>query len=146
MKDLLITLLNTAFWGRTAFRYGWRILCSAEGRADAVVRPKPAFFTVSDWNAGLRDHRNGRTGCRSLIPNLTSGALSNPADTAYLDCFLFNTCRAEVIHYVIGVLGWVSLVFCLLSADRWTGMAHPVCGQQYGDSAGEPAVRMDSAV
>ncbi len=24
----------------------------------------------------------------------------------------------EVIHYVIGVLGWVSLVFCLLSADR----------------------------
>lgn len=39
-------------------------------------------------------------------------------DTAYLDRFLFITCRAEVIHYVIGVLGWLSLFFCLLSANR----------------------------
>ncbi|MBS6777667.1 MAG: hypothetical protein KH222_08920, partial [Butyricicoccus pullicaecorum] len=44
--------------------------------------------------------------------------LKSGRDPAYLDRFLFITCRAEVIHYVIGVLGWVSLVFCLLSADR----------------------------
>ena len=29
---------------RTAFRYGWRSVRSAAGRADAMVRPKPAFF------------------------------------------------------------------------------------------------------
>ena len=31
---------------------------------------------------------------------------------------LYITCRAEVSRDVSGVLGWVSLVFCLLSADR----------------------------
>ena len=36
MKDLLITLLNTAFWFGLHF--------GTEGRADAMVRPKPAFF------------------------------------------------------------------------------------------------------
>ena len=85
---------------RTAFRYGWRGVRSAEGRANAMVRPKPAFF---------HGFRLGNAG----FPHLKSGR-----DTAYLDRFLFITCRAEVIHYVIGVLGWVSLVFCLLSADR----------------------------
>lgn len=51
-------------------------------------------------------------------PEFDKRHLKSGRDTAYLDRFLFITCRAEVIHYVIGVLGWVSLVFCLLSADR----------------------------
>ena len=51
-------------------------------------------------------------------PEFDKRHLKSGRDTAYLDRFLFITCRAEVIHYVIGVLGWVSLTFCLLSADR----------------------------
>ena len=43
MKDLLITLLNTAFWVGLHFGTAGGV-CSAAGRADTVVRPKPAFF------------------------------------------------------------------------------------------------------
>ncbi len=47
MKDLLITLLNTAFW--VGLHFG-----TAEGRADAVVRHKPAFFHgIRPGNAGF---------------------------------------------------------------------------------------------
>ena len=103
---------------RTAFRYGWRGVRSAEGRADAVVRPKPA---VSDWE--MRFFRKiGLPKWKDRLPQFNpefdKRHLKSGRDTAYLDRFLFITCRAEVIHYVIGVLGWVSLVFCLLSADR----------------------------
>ena len=65
--------------------------------------------------------RYGWRGVRRLPqfnPEFDKRHLKSGRDTAYLDRFLFITCRAEVIHYVIGVLGWVSLVFCLLSADR----------------------------
>lgn len=106
---------------RTAFRYGWRGVRSAEGRADAMVRPKPRFSRFPTGKCGF----SARSVCRKwkdrlpqFNPEFDKRHLKSGRDTAYLDRFLFITCRAEVIHYVIGVLGWVSLVFCLLSADR----------------------------
>ena len=88
MKDLLITLLNTAFWFGLHFGTAGAVCALPKDVQMRWFDPNRRFFTVSDW------------------------------EMAYLDRFLFITCRAEVIHYVIGVLGWVSLVFCLLSADR----------------------------
>ena len=102
--------------GRTAFRYGWRGVRSAEGRANAVVRPEPTVFHgFRLGNAGLPKWKDRLP---QFNPEFDKRHLKSGRDTAYLDRFLFITCRAEVIHYVIGVLGWVSLTFCLLSADR----------------------------
>ena len=121
MKDLLITLLNTAFWfglhfGTAGAVCALRRTCRRNGSTQTGVFSR--FPTGKCGFSARSVCRNGRTGCRSSIPNLTSGTSNPGRDTAYLDRFLFITCRAEVIHYVIGVLGWVSLVFCLLSADR----------------------------
>ena len=44
MKDLLITLLNTAFWVGLHFGTAGVFCALTEGRADTVVRPKPALF------------------------------------------------------------------------------------------------------
>ena len=120
MKDLLYPAEYSVLV-RTAFRYGWRILRSAEGRADTVVRPEPAFFHgFRLGNAGFPQDRSAEMEGRlpQFNPEFDKRHLKSGRDPAYLDRFLFITCRAEVIHYVIGVLGWVSLVFCLLSADR----------------------------
>ena len=48
MKDLLITLLNTAFWFGLHFGTAGAV-CALPKDADAVVRPQPTVFTVSDW-------------------------------------------------------------------------------------------------
>ena len=115
MKDLLITLLNTAFLGRTAFQYGWRGVRSAEGRANAMVQPKPAFFTVSDWE--MRVFRKiGLPKWKDRLPqfNPRFDKAAPQIRAGYgipRPFFCSSTCRAEVIHYVISVLGWVSLVF-----------------------------------
>ena len=43
--------------------------------------------------------------------------LRKKLSAAYLEEFIFNTCRAEVIHTGIALLGYLSLLFCLLCDD-----------------------------
>ena len=121
MKDLLITLLNTAFWFGLHFGTAGAVCALPKDVQTQWFDPNRRFFTVSDWE--MRVFRKiGLPKWKDRLPQLNpefdKRHLKSGRDTAYLDRFLFITCRAEVIHYVIGVLGWVSLVFCLLSADR----------------------------
>ena len=106
---------------RTAFRYGCAVCALPKDVQTRWFDPNRRFFTVSDWE--MRVFRkiglpNWKDRLPQFNPEFDKRHLKSGRDTAYLDRFLFITCRAEVIHYVIGVLGWVSLVFCLLSADR----------------------------
>ena len=148
MKDLLITLLNTAFWFGLHFGTAGVVCALPKDVQTRWFDPNRRFFAVSDWE--MRVFRKiGLPKWKDRLPQFNpefdKRHLKSGRDTAYLDRFLFITCRAEVIHYVIGVLGWVSLVF--LSAEhRPDGVAHPVCSHCACDSAGEPAVRVDSAV
>ena len=76
--------------------------------------PNRRFFTVSDWEMRVfpQDRSAEMEGPAAAVQSeFDKRHLKSGRDTAYLDRFLFITCRAEVIHYVIGVLGWVSLVF-----------------------------------
>lgn len=121
MKDLLITLLNTAFWFGLHFGTAGAVCALPKDVQTRWFDPNRRFFTVSDWE--MRVFRKiGLPKWKDRLPQFNpefdKRHLKSGRDTAYLDRFLFITCRAEVIHYVIGVLGWLSLVFCLLSADR----------------------------
>lgn len=121
MKDLLITLLNTAFWFGLHFGTAGAVCALPQDVQTQWFDPNRRFFTVSDWE--MRVFRKiGLPKWKDRLPQFNTEFdkrhLKSGRDTAYLDRFLFITCRAEVIHYVIGVLGWVSLGFCLLSANR----------------------------
>ena len=147
MKDLLITLLNTAFWFGLHFRYGWRGVRSAEGRANAMVRPKPAFFHgFRLGNAVFR--KIGLPKWKDRLPQFNpefdKRHLKSGRDTAYLDRFLF-ICRAEVIHYVIRRARLGIARFCLLSADRTAWLIRYAVIALAIQLANLP-VRVDSAV
>lgn len=118
MKDLLITLLNTAFWVGLHFGTAGAVCALPKDVQTRWFDPNRRFFTVSDWE--MRVFRKiGLPKWKDRLPQFNpefdKRHLKSGRDTAYLDRFLFITCRAEVIHYVIGVLGWVSLTFCLLA-------------------------------
>ncbi len=120
MDAWLLTLLNTAFW--LTLHYGFagfvtHLPKSLQTKWFDHQRPR---FQVSDkemaWYRRInlpkwKDHLpqfNRDFDKRHLRKNLSA---------EYLEIFLFNTCRAEVIHVAIAILGWLSLLFCLLCDD-----------------------------
>ena len=110
MKDLLITLLNTAFWVGLHFGTAGVFCALPQDVQTRWFDPNRRFFTVSDWE--MRVFRKiGLPKWKDRLPQFNpefdKRHLKSGRDTAYLDRFLFITCRAEV-----------SLTFCLLSADR----------------------------
>ena len=121
MKDRLSTLLNTAFWFGLHFGTAGAVCALPKDVQTRWFDPNRRFFTVSDRE--MRVFRaiglpKWKDRLPQFNPEFDKRHLANGRDPAYLDRFLFITCRAEVIHYVIGVLGWLSLFFCLLSANR----------------------------
>ena len=121
MNDILITLLNIAFWFGLHFGTAGLICALPNEVQMQLFDPNRRFFTVSDRE--MRVFRaiglpKWKDRLPQLNPEFDKRHLANGRDPVYLDRFLFITCRAEVIHYVIGVLGWLSLFFCLLSANR----------------------------
>ena len=97
MKDLLITLLNTAFWFGLHFGTAGAVCALPKDVQTQWFDPNRRFFTVSDWE--MRVFRKiGLPKWKDRLPQF------NP--------------EFDKRHLKSGVLGWVSLVFCLLSADR----------------------------
>ena len=121
VKDILITLLNTAFWFGLHFGTAG-VFCALPKEVQAqLFDPNRRFFMVSDRE--MRVFRaiglpKWKDRLPQFNPEFDKRHLAAGRDPAYLDRFLFITCRAEVIHYMIGVLGWVSLAFCLFSENQ----------------------------
>ncbi len=148
MKDLLITLLNTAFWVGLHFGTAGAVCALPKDVQTRWFDPNRRFFTVSDWE--MRVFRKiGLPKWKDRLPQFNpefdKRHLKSGRDTAYLDRFLFITCRAEVIRLCdrrarLGIARFLS------AERRPDGVAYPICGHCACDSAGEPAVRVDSAV
>ena len=76
MKDLLITLLNTAFWVGLHFGTAGAVCALPKDVQTRWFDPNRRFFTVSDWE--MRVFRKiGLPKWKDRLPNLTSGT-SNP--------------------------------------------------------------------
>ena len=120
MKDLLITLLNTAFWVGLHFGTAGVFCALPKDVQTQWFDPNRRFFTVSDWE--MRVFRKivlpkWKDRLPQFNPEFDKRHLKSGRDTAYLDRFLFITCRAEVIHYVIGVL--FAAVLLALVGQEW---------------------------
>lgn len=148
MKDLLITLLNTAFWFGLHFGTAGAVCALPKDMQTRWFDPNRRFFTVSDWE--MRVFRKiGLPKWKDRLPQFNpefdKRHLKSGRDTAYLDRFLVHhlPCGGDSLCDRRARLG----IARFLSAEcRPDGVAHPVCGHCACDSAGEPAVRVDSAV
>ena len=106
MKDLLITLLNTAFWFGLHFGTAGAVCALPKDVQTRWFDPNRRFFTVSDWE--MRVFRKiGLPKWKDRLPQFNpefdKRHLKSGRDTAYLDRFLFITCRAEVILSLIHI-------------------------------------------
>ena len=102
MKDLLITLLNTAFWFGLHFGTAGVVCALPKDVQTRWFDPNRRFFAVSDWE--MRVFRKiGLPKWKDRLPQFNpefdKRHLKSGRDTAYLDRFLFI--RYAVIALVI---------------------------------------------
>ena len=130
MYDLFISLLNLAFWLALHFGTAGAVCALPKPVQRRLFRPNRACFQV-----GAREMRFYRAirlpiwkdRLPQFNPEFNKRRLAAAPSLSYIDTFLFITCRAEIIHYAIGILGWFSLVFCLLSTERAVWLMRYAC-------------------
>lgn len=120
MASWELTLLNTAFWLGLHFGFAGLLTHLPQAVQQKWFDHRRARFAVSAGE--MRQYRRiGLPRWKDRLPQFNNDFdkrhLRKELSTAYLEEFIFNTCRAEVIHTGIALLGWLSLLFCLLCDD-----------------------------
>lgn len=120
METWALTLLNTAFW--ITLHYGFAGLIThlpKSLQAKWFDYQRPRFQVSAKEMTWYR--RIALPKWKDRLPQFNRDFdkrhLRKDLSAEYLETFLFNTCRAEVIHIGIAVLGWLSLLSCLLCDD-----------------------------
>jgi len=116
----ILTLLNTAFWLGLHFGFGGLVTHLPQAVQRRWFDSRRFRFTVSAGE--MRFYRRvGLPKWKDRLPQFNRDFdkrhLRKNLSAEYLEEFIFNTCRAEVIHLGIALLGWLSLLFCLLCDD-----------------------------
>ncbi|MBC8547571.1 hypothetical protein H8711_11615 [Clostridiaceae bacterium NSJ-31] len=116
MTALWMTLFNTAFWVGLHFGTAFIITALPKPLQTRMFDPQRPFFRVKAREMIFyRSIRLNRW--KDRLPQFNRDFdkrhFRSDWNAAYLETFLFNTCRAEIIHEAIGVLGFLSLLFCL---------------------------------
>ncbi len=119
-KTVLISLINIAFWLVVFYGTAGAIVALPKKWQKKLFDSNHRFFTVSEremrfyrkirlpkWKDKLPQH-NVDFDKRHLAKDITKD---------YLVKYIFVTCRAEIIHYVTGLVGYISLLFSLLSEN-----------------------------
>ena len=117
MSTLLITGCNIIFWLALHFGVAGVITSLPLSCQNRLFDYRRASFRVSEREmACYKKLRIARW--KDLLPqynrDFDKRHLRLPCDSPYLAEFIFNTCRAETIHILIGIAGFASLLFCLL--------------------------------
>lgn len=115
-----LTLLNTAFWLGLHFGFAGAVTHLPQTVQRRWFNPGCLRFKVSARE--MRFYRRvGLPRWKDRLPQFNRDfdkrRLRRDLTAEYLEEFIFNTCRAEVIHLDIALLGWSSLLFCLLCDD-----------------------------
>lgn len=116
--DILISLINIAFWLVVFYGTAGVIVALPKKWQKKLFNSENKFFTVTEcemnfyrkiklpkWKDKLPQH-NTDFEKRHLAKDITK---------EYLLKYIFVTCRAEIIHYLTGAVGYLSLFFSLLS-------------------------------
>lgn len=120
MPAWALTLLNTAFWLGLHFGFaGLLTHLPREVQRRWFDHRRTRFIVGAGEMRWYR--RIGLPRWKDRLPQFNSDFdkrhLRKSLSAGYLEEFIFNTCRAEVIHTGIALLGWLSLLFCLLCDD-----------------------------
>lgn len=120
MSTLAITILNTVFWVVLHFGFAGILTHLPETiQRRWFDHCRPRFRTGDGEMAFYRRIRLPYW--KDRLPQFNSDFdkrhLRSQLSAAYLEEFIFITCRAEVIHVGIFLLGWLSLLSCLLCEE-----------------------------
>ena len=120
MPAWALTLLNTAFWTGLHFGFAGLLTHLPQAVQQRWFDHRRPRFAVS--RGEMRWYRRiGLPKWKDRLPQFNNDfdkrRLRKTLSAAYLEEFIFNTCRAEVIHMGIALLGYLSLLFCLLCDD-----------------------------
>ncbi|MBQ8637049.1 MAG: hypothetical protein IJ423_03560 [Clostridia bacterium] len=119
-KTVLISLINIVFWLVVFYGTAGIIVALPNKWQKKLFDSERRFYTVSEremnfyrqirlpkWKDKLPQH-NADFEKRHLPKEITKD---------YLLKYIFVTCRAEIIHYVTGIVGYLSLFFSFLSEN-----------------------------
>lgn len=115
-----LTLLNTVFWVSLHFGFAGVLTHLPQAVQRKWFDHRRTRFVVGAGE--MRWYRRiGLPKWKDRLPQFNSDFdkrhLRKNLSVEYLEEFVFNTCRAEVIHADIALLGYLSLLFCLLCDD-----------------------------
>lgn len=117
MSAWALTLLNTAFWLGLHFGFAGLLTHLPQKVQRKWFDHRRSRFAVSAGEMYWY-RRIGLSRWKDRLPQFNNDFdkrhLRKDLSAGYLEEFIFNTCRAEVIHTGIALLGWLSLLFCLL--------------------------------
>ena len=116
----LISIINVVFWLVVFYGTAGVIVALPEKWQKKLFNSEKRFYEVTEremqfyrkirlpkWKDKLPQH-NTDFEKRHLAKNIT---------VDYLLKYIFVTCRAEIIHYLTGAVGYLSLLFSLLSEN-----------------------------
>lgn len=120
MPAWALILINTAFWCGLHFGFAGCLTHLPQAVQKKWFDHRRARFTVSAGE--MRWYRRiGLPKWKDRLPQFNNDfdkrRLRKKLSAEYLEEFIFNTCRAEVIHTGIALLGYLSLLFCLMCED-----------------------------
>lgn len=116
MQTFLITLLNIVFWLFMFYGVADIIVRLPEDFQNKAFDFRRKFYHVSERE--MRFYRKiGIKSWKGKLPqhntDFDKSHLPDVVDVPYLKKYIFITCRAEIIHYAIAILGFLSVLFCL---------------------------------
>ena len=117
---ILIIAVNVAFWLAVFYGPGAVIVALPESFQRWAFNHRRRFYRVSERE--MKFYRKIRLPMwKDYLPqhntDFDKRHLPRNFDMEYLRRYIFVTCRSEVIHYVIGIVGFLSVTLSRLSED-----------------------------
>lgn len=119
-KTIFISSLNVAFWLTMFYGVSAAIVALPKKLQLWLFNHRRGIYRVSERE--MRFYRKIRLPVwKDYLPqhntDFDKRHLPTKIDAEYLRRYIFITCRSEIIHYVIGVAGFLSVTFADLSGD-----------------------------
>jgi glycosyl-4,4'-diaponeurosporenoate acyltransferase len=119
MFTLVITIINIIFWNALHFGVAFIITHLPQSFQDKLFYYKNNFFIVKDFEIKFYKKIN-LPKWKDKLPqynvDFNKKNLEKTLTIDYLKQFIFITCRAEIIHISIAILGYISLLFCFVTS------------------------------
>ncbi len=117
-KTVLISLINIAFWLVVFYGTAAAIVAMPRKWQKKLFDSSHRFYRVSERE--MRFYRAIKLPkWKDKLPQYNKDFekrhLPEEITKEYLITYIFMTCRAEVVHYITGVVGYLSLFFSFLS-------------------------------